>query len=342
VRPDTQRIDMSGTQLKLLHALGVFHASLGRYAESNRRLEQALDAAGRQDGRHTALGIAATLAANAQQQGAAQRALRWSAQALAHDDRDNVDQNIRAITLSASATVHACNGDPGTALGLGERAVALCDQGLVRHDVTVRCRLATLHAELGRRDLALRAWRTLAARTDLHGPDLPRVQAALLGAGEALPADGVLESIVALDDFPLRAALLCEAQPGCDPGIILPLLAVTAAAARDQGARGIWLAVQARRVAALGQAGRTGEAAELAQAAWEAVADGVVGIEWFSRIGLSLAAALQASAPRQAEAAMLKVTAWQQAAAATLPPMWRDTLLRERGRLAAPRRLGSA
>ena len=52
-----------------------------------------------------------------------------------------------------------------------------------------------------------------AGRGDLHGPERLRVRAALLGAGEPLPAQAVLDEIVAIDDMPLRAALLCVAQP---------------------------------------------------------------------------------------------------------------------------------
>lgn len=328
VRVDTQRIDMSGTRLKLMHALGVFHGSLGRYAESDRWLEQAIEFASRQRGRRSVLNIAFTLASNALQQGDGRRALDWTAEALAADDRDDADQNVRAITLATSAAIHACSGQPGAALDLAERAVALCDRRLVRHDVMVRWRLAHLHAELGRRDLALRAWRSLAARDDLHGPDRPRVQAALLGAGEALPPGPVLDSIVALDDFSLRAALLCEAQPGCQPGLVLPLLAVSAATARDQGARGLWLALQARRAAALCQAGRLDEAHDIARLTWPLVEDGVVGMEWFSRIGPSLANAFCAADPRMAEVVAHRTQAWLHAAAATLPPLWRDSFLR--------------
>lgn len=332
VDPGTQRIDLADTHLKLLHALGVFQGSLGHYAESDRWLEQAIEAASRRRGMRSVLHIAATLAFNALEQGDAARALRWSAEAIADDDRDDAGQNMRANTLVVSATVHACGGEPAMALDLAERAVALCDRGLVRLDVVARWRLAWLQAELGRRDLALHAWRALAARGDLHGPDRPRVMAALLGAGEPLPAGDVLDRIAALDDFPLRATLLCMAQPGCPPASVLPLLAMTAAAARDQGARGVWLAVQGRRAAALSAAGRHAEAHEVACAAWAAVEEGVTGIEPFGRTGTALAVALQRHDPSLAATVARRVSTWRQRAAAALPPAWRDAFLRPAAR----------
>ncbi|MGD9833837.1 MAG: AAA family ATPase, partial [Piscinibacter sp.] len=324
VVPGAARLDLADTHFKLLHALGVILGSLGHYADGDRRLEEAIEVASRRRGQPWMLGIAASLAASAYEQGDMARALRWEAKAIADDDRDGVYANTRSNTLASCLAIRACSGDLGTALVYAERAAALCAQGLVRNDVAALARRAALHFELGRRDLALKTWQALEARADLHGPERPRVRAALLGAGEALPAQAVLDDIVGLDDFPLRAALLCVAQPGCPPEAILPLLAMTAAAAREHGARGLWLAVQGRRVAALREAGRTSQACEVALAAWRTVEEGVTATEWFPRIGAQLCAALWDGDRALAETIALRSSAGMQQAASTLPPARRE------------------
>ncbi|MCB1998889.1 MAG: hypothetical protein KDG57_23935, partial [Rhodoferax sp.] len=307
-----------------------------RYAQSDQHLEAAIEAASQRRGARTTLHIAATLAVNALEQGDLPRARRWAADALVEDDREGVDQNQRANTLVAAAVVHASAGDLGTALALAERAVALCNRDLVRHDVLARWRLAVLQADLGRRDLALRSLRRLASRGDLHGPDLPRVQAALLGLGDALPQAEVLERIVALEDVPLRATLLCVAQPGCAPTDVLPLLAMAASGARDQGAHGLWLALQGRRAAALVAAGRHGDAVDVARAAWSAMVGGVVGVEGTGRVGMTLSAVLRDADPELARTVALRTSAWVYQAASTLPPLWRDSYLRRSVATALP------
>ena len=129
--------------------------------------------------------------------------------------------------------------------------------------------------------------------------------------------------------------LLCLAQPGCLPLRILPLLSLSAAAARDQGAHGLWLTLQVHRAAALRQAGRTREAQELALALWQRVEDGIAGIEMFPHLAAELCAALahtdpEAHAVTHAETMQviaLRASAWMQRAAATLPAPWRQNYL---------------
>lgn len=336
VDPAHRRLALADTHFKLLHGVGVMQAAVGRYAESDRRLEQAIEVASRYRGRQWALGIAATLAHNAREQGDGPRAQHWMARALQDDDRDEVFPNIRVNALTGAALIQTCVGDLGAALVHAEKAVALCDRHPVRNAVSARTRLALLQLELGRRDLALRGLHALAAQPDQHGPERARVHAALLAAGEALPAHEVLDEIGALDDLPLRAMLLCQAQPGCTPAAVLPLLTMTAATARERGARGLWLALQGRRVQALRVAGRFGEAGDAARAAWQVVQDGVTGTEWFPRIGAALAAALRADEPLLADTLALQVSSWVQRGASTLPPMWRESLLRRAAWAALP------
>lgn len=133
--------------------------------------------------------------------------------------------------------------------------------------------------------------------------------------------------MVALDDFPLRVRILCLAQPACDPVRILPLLALSAAAARDQGAHGLWLTLQTRRVAALRMAGRAAEAQEQALAVWQRVEDGIVGVEMFPRLAAELCAALADTHADLLQVIALRASAWMQRAAAGLPAEWRQNYL---------------
>jgi len=137
----------------------------------------------------------------------------------------------------------------------------------------------------------------------------------------------LLEQVVALDDLPLRARLLCLAQPGCDPAHILPLLGWGAAAARDHGAYGLWLTLQTRRVAALRMAGRASEATEQALAVWQRVEEGISGIELFPRMAADLCAALADTHTDLMQVMALRAGAWMQLAAASLPAEWRQNYL---------------
>lgn len=122
VEPGTARLDLQDTHFKLLHALGVILGSVGRYAEGDRRLEQAIEVASRRRGTGWTLGIAASLAMSALEQGDAARALRWEAEAMADTDRDAVHPNTRLNTLVcavAGGGAHAAQ--PGQTHGLVRR-----------------------------------------------------------------------------------------------------------------------------------------------------------------------------------------------------------------------------
>ena len=172
-------------------------------------------------------------------------------------------------------------------------------------------------------------------RADLQPPDRITLDAELVRAGENLDTEALLEQIVGLDDFPLRVRLLCLAQPGFLPLRILPLLSLSAAAARDQGAHGLWLTLQVHRAAALRLAGRLGEAQELALALWQRLEDGIAGIEMFPHIAAELCAALASTHPdsqvgthtETMQVITLRASAWMQRAAATLPASWRQNYL---------------
>lgn len=331
---DSPLVDTDRARFRLLHALGLVHGATGRYAESDARLAEALQAAQAMQARHLAEGVAATLAMNALEQGDLARAQPWAARTLEDDDRDGVAANVRAIGLAAASTVQAVAGALGSALALSERSVASCSQGRLRFEPSAWRRYAGLLHELGRRDLALQGLRALQRRSGLSAADQAATAAALLGLGVGAgtaahrrAAASIIEQVAAFDDFPLRARLLAAAQPGCEPALILPVLAATAEMARDQGAHGLWLSVQARRVAALRAAGRADEAAEQARLAWTGLAAGRQAMDPWPRVAAELSAALHASAPELAQTLAERTLAWMQQAAASLPPAWQATYL---------------
>ena len=327
VDPATARLKHLGTRFKLTSALGQILSSTGHYVQGNAKLVQALQQA-RQDREWAYTGaIANQLASNALEQGSLERALDWSAQSIADDDRYDGGEHARVSVASQRAVILALGGNLGGALAAAEHAVGICERVVLRIELLARQRLHALQFELGRRDLALKGLRVLRARDDLQPPERIALDAELLRTGDSLDSAALLEQVVALDDFPLRVRILCLAQPGCDPVRILPLLALSAAAARDQGAHGLWLTLQTRRVAALRMAGRAAEAQEQALAVWQRVEEGIAGVEMFPRLAADLCAALADTHADLMQVIALRAAAWMQRAAASLPAEWRQNYL---------------
>lgn len=327
VDPSTARLGQLGTRFKLTHALGTILSATGHYAQGDEKLVQALQQA-RHDREWAFTGfVANALATNALEQGSLPRALDWSAQSIADDDRYEGGVHERVAVSSNRAIILALGGDLGGALAAAERAVGLCESVALRIEPRTRQRLHGLQFELGRRDLALNGLRALRARSDQQPHERVLLDAELLRAGDVIDSVALLEQAVGLDDFPLRVRVLCLAQPGCEPQRILPLLSLSAAAARDQGAHGLWLALQTRRVAALRSAGRAAEAREQALAVWQRVEDGVDGLEMFPRLAAELCAALADTDAGLMQVIALRASAWMQRAAATLPAEWRQNYL---------------
>lgn len=327
VDPAAARLKHLGTRFKLTSALGQILSSTGHYVQGNAKLVQALQQA-RQDREWAYTGaIANQLASNALEQGSLERALDWSAQSISDDDRYDGGEHARVSVASQRGVILALGGNLGGALAAAEHAVGICERVVLRIELSARQRLHGLQFELGRRDLALKGLRALRARDNLQPPERIALDADLLRIGDSLDSAALLEQVVALDDFPLRARILCLAQPGCDPVRILPLLALSAAAARDQGAHGLWLTLQTRRVAALRMAGRGAEAQEQALAVWQRVEDGIVGVEMFPRLAAELCAALDDTHADLVQVIALRAAAWMQRAAASLPAEWRQNYL---------------
>jgi len=125
--------------------------------------------------------------------------------------------------------------------------------------------------------------------------------------------------------------------PACVPALVLPVLSVTAAAARDQGAMGTWLGLQTRRAAVLRALGRDAEATEIALALWPFVDRGVVAADPFPHIAAELCLSLAPSQSALARMLSMRVSAWTLQAASTLPAPWRDNYLARSPALAPTR-----
>ena len=327
IDPATARLKHLGTRLKLGDALGTLLCSSGRYALGDAQLTQIL-ALARRDGEWAYTGfIANRLAVSALEQGRLDRALEWSAQSIADDERYDGGLHQRVRVATQRSVVLALSGDLGGALESAERAVSLCGAIELRVELSARQRLHVLQFDLGRRDLALKGLRALRARKQLEAHERLLLDAELLRAGDRLGHAALLERAVAIDDFALQVRVLCLVRSGCEPASILPLLEASAATARERGAEGLWMALQTHRMAALRAGGRVDEAAALVLTVWQQVEDGVSSIEMFPTLATELCAALSATHAEPMRQIALRASAWMQRAAATLPAAWRDNYL---------------
>lgn len=321
------RLDMTDTGFKLNHALGLMLTSTGRYAEGEARMEEALHMARRDRDAGRCSGIANSLSVCAVERGDLAQAQRWSAQALADDDGPGGHPNAQQRALSQAITVSALAGDLGTALAHALRLEQLTASEATRNGPAALRRVLTLYFELGRRDLALKGLRALRELPDMSAVENTARDALAAHLGERVDGAALLESIVGVEDFPLRARLLSLATPACEPAQVLPILSVTASSAREQGAMGIWLSVQMRRIAALRALGRNMEASDIALELWPLVDQGLVAADAFPDLAASLRLALAPSHAVLVQTLAMRSSAWILRAASTLPEGWRENYL---------------
>ncbi len=318
---------LTASRSRVLNALGLLMAAAGRLADANARLEENWHLARAERDVATARNIAAGLAMNSLDQGQLAPALHWSEQAMADDERLDVDPSTRLTAWTNRTAVLAISGDLGGAVALADRVAALCAQGTARAIPAALRRMHWLECELGRRDLARKGLQALLERPGLLAIDRLAIEATLLHAGGPPHSADLLDRIAGLDDFPMRARLLVLARPGCDAKAILPLLSATAATARDCGAMGLWLDLQLARLAALRDAGRSAEAAQSALALWARLDQGLVGMGLFDRQASAVVMALLDSHASLAGTVRLRISAWRDQAASTLPEPWRENYL---------------
>lgn len=338
-----ERVDMTSatlpvletTRLKLLHALGAILAASCRFAEANERLEQAR-ALGRRDGNVGATATdGATLADNSIAMGDLAGALRYSEEALVDALSAHVSPDARSRALRARAITLALAGDPGGALTLLKEVAPDRDGAIGRYGVHIPRALAWLHYELGRPDLAVRGLRQLHEQGGLQPATRLLIEAGLLRLGQPLDGVALLDQASSVTNASLRAQILCLAAPGCDPERVLPLLSLTAAAARDNGAYGLWLGLQTHAMAAMRALDRMAEARVAAEVVWRRIDQGTCAIELFPRVARELYLAWRGQDDDRAQLIGLRASAWMRKAAMSLPPAWRENYLNR-----APARIG--
>lgn len=323
----TAFMDLEPTRVKLQHALGTILSMLGRFAEGNAHIEQAYAAARRDGQAQTAAFEAASLADNALALGDVAAAQRHSAEALAEARAPAAGAATLARVLKTHGEVLALAGDLGGALRALDEAAEASANGTQRYAILVRRARCWLHHELGRRDLALKGLRELRAAADLPPADRLMLDALLLHLGEPGDAAQMLDRLSALDQLGLRARALCLVEPACDPERVLPLLTLTASAARERGAHGLWVDLQAHRLASLRALGRDAEAREAAQALWPRLASGLCGCEPFPHAARGLVLVWNGVDDELAQEIAWRASAWMRRAAANLPVAWRENYL---------------
>jgi DNA-binding SARP family transcriptional activator/tetratricopeptide (TPR) repeat protein len=334
IEPANRCLHLHGTELKLNHALGVFLGAAGRYEESNTRYLRALQQAEQSNNQRHCLDVERALAKNALEQGLPAQALHWGTAAMNRVEGLVIPSRHATAVIELQATVLAAGGQLGGALALYERVEDLSEPGISSNLVQPLVRRAVFLHELGRRDLAVKALRVLHDDDKLLPVERALIDAALLAVGEPADPRGVLEQVGVINDFPLRVTILCLARCGCDPATVLPLLGISLATARECGAHGLWLSLQVQRVAALRALGRTDEAVAAALVAWQRIDEGLGGRDLLPQLAAELCAALSGPQADLAAVIALRASAWMQAAASTLPPLWRDNYLQRAPALA--------
>ena len=210
------------------------------------------------------------------------------------------------------------------------------DGAIRRYDADFRRALHWLQYELGRSDLAVKGLLQLHAQDDLLPAARLQVEAALLRLGESVDASALLDRASNVASATLRAQVLCLAAPGCEPERALPLLSMAAAAARDNGAYGLWLGLQTHAIAAMRALGRMTEARVAAEVVWNRIDEGACAIELFPRVARELYLVWRGEDDDRAQLIGLRASAWMRKAAMGLPPEWRENFLNR-----APARLGT-
>jgi DNA-binding SARP family transcriptional activator len=329
VDPATARLDPATRRFQITEALGLIASGSGRMAQGRLRIAQSFDLA-RQVGRtKSALSAATVMATLSLACGDAEATRLWHGRCVdARAELDDDDTVAQWWLAQTSMQVLAPLGALGEALAAAERAAAFIEQHPWVESVLTELVRLQLHHELGRPDLALKGARALAARTDLQPPERARHTALLLALGE--PADGraLLEPWRPGGNLKQRAQLLCQALPGLPASEALPLLTQAAADAMAQEAHGLWLMLQAGRLAVLRSLGAPApEAQTLALALWARQQQGLVAPAMFPVIAAQVCATLAPSHPDIAQTIALRAGAWMLNAAATLPPAWRQNFL---------------
>jgi len=318
---------LASTELRLTQALGIFACNSGRFEAGARYLHAARAVAIDRGDRHELARIDGQLACAAIDQGDLPRALVLAPGAVAERLDGPHFSTARVTEMQFRARIAVASGELGTALALYDEMAPFCEGGGGRSTVLPLIRRARLHHLLGRRDLAAAGLGGLQRRADLLDVDRAYLNAARVALEGARLPDDLLERAGRIDDFSTRIDVLCLVLPEAAPDLAEPLLAAAQASASNAGAHGLWLMLQAGRVAMYSRAGSGGEAAEAALAAWQRIEAGLLCAQPLPAVASALCAALRPRHGAIAREIAERALAWMQAAAATLPAAWRDNYL---------------
>ncbi len=325
----TTRFPVASPRHDMTHGLGLIMNATGRYPEAITHLSAAYRMALAQRDYRNAAASACSLARIGLEQGALPVAQEWSGRALDLLVPLGEGNPLGPTTWQIRGSVAAYAGELGTALDALDRASALAAQGFIRQRTIIDRTRAALWFDLGRADLAHRLFDEMAAREGLLPRERDDIEMLRLvvGAPSRARAETLLDAAVKLADFGQRAHMLALLQPLADAATMLPLLTVSASAAADRGAHGLWLRLHMRRCAALRALERDDEAFELAHQAWPRVEHGLVGFEMLPRVAAELCACFAGRDEALAHSVAERAADWMQRAAATLPEPWRESYL---------------
>ena len=323
------RLALRGTELKLTTAIGLIASAMGQLEHGRFHLERALELSTQASDHGQVLTVAGALLNLAHALGDAHGMALWDAQCASAGERLRAEgRPWDAWVWSRRRPALMARAEFGLALRLAEQAQANGGLSVDRYGIASEIDVYLLQHELGRADLAAKGLRAMRARDDLLQPQWLRVHAALLHVGEKADAARVLADYRTIEDPHAQARLLCEAEPGCAPEMVLPHLLEGAARALELGAHGRCLSLQTHTLAALRRLGGDDvRRRTLALALHQSLERGLVGFDTYPAVAAELCAALADSDPGLSETIAMRAVAWMLNAAATLPPAWRTSYL---------------
>jgi len=318
----TLRPDHACELIAMTQAFGTMLGGAGRSSEALATVQEAYRLAMKAGQPQAALGAAADLSARSTEQGDIAAALRWVELGVQATAETAANASDLAYLWLARAQALFLVGRWGEALAQYETLLLRLPDGDERRRLDVTARLALLHAQIGRRDLGIKAVR--AHRVPPQGTAVQQLGLELvaLALGEPVDPAVLLERVVAIEDVGLRTRMLVRLAPHGDSAILVPVLGIAAAAARSGGLLGQWVTLQARIGSLLADAGRHTEAATSALDAWQAYETGCAPTVALPEFAADVRRGLLASAPELAQAVAARGLDWLQSAAGTLPAAW--------------------
>lgn len=318
------RPDHASELIVMTQAFGTILGGAGRFAEAIATVQEAHRLATSAGQMQAAVGAAADLCARCMEHGDLAAALRWAEQAVPASSEAAANASDLAFLWMARAHTLVLAGRWGEALAQYDLLLQRLPEDDERRRLDVAARLALFHAQIGRRDLALKAVR--AHRVTARGTPVQRLWLDLvaLALGEPVDRAEVLERVVAVDDVGLRMRMLVRLAPHADSKTMLPVLRITGAAARSGGLLGQWLTLRARTAALLADAGRHKEAQACAHDAWQAYENGASPTITLPEFAADVRRGLAVRDPDAARSVATQALDWFTSATRTLPAPWAD------------------